>query len=98
MGHHGGVAFRDLRRAARRAATAGLAGLAAVVVFGPTWAIPALALVALVYYGHQVVATWNGDESVPYPSLALVVVVNALVVLLVQAILALEGFIRITDV
>ena len=96
--HDGAVAFRDRRRAARRASAAGLLGIAAVVALGPTWAIPALALVALVYYGHQVVATWNGDETVPYPSLALVVVVNALVVLLVQAILALEGFIRPTDV
>ncbi len=82
----------------RSGTAAGLLGLAAVVALGPTWAIPALALVALVYYGHQVVATWNGDDSVPYPSLALVVVVNALVVLLVQAILAVEGFIRLTDV
>lgn len=92
------MAFRDRRRAVRRASAAGLLGLAAVVAFGPTWAIPALALVALVYYGHQVVATWNGDDTVPYPSLALVVAVNALVVLLVQAILALEGFVRVTDV
>ena len=92
------MAFRDRRRAARRASAAGLLGIAAVVALGPTWAIPAIALVALVYYGHQVVATWNGDETVPYPSLALVVVVNALVVLLVQGILTLEGFIRITDV
>lgn len=77
---------------------AGLVGIGLVLALGPTWAIPALALVALVYYSHQVVATWKGDDSVPYPSLALVVVVNALVVLLVQAILAVEGFIRITDV
>jgi hypothetical protein len=86
------VAFRDRDRAVRRASAAGLVGLAAVLVLGPTWTIPALALVAFVYYAHQVVATWRGDETVPYPSLALVVVVNSLVVLLVQVLLAVEGF------
>jgi hypothetical protein len=88
------MAFRFQQRARRRAAAAALAGVALVVFFGPLLAVPALALVAFVYYVHQVVAALDGDETVPYPSLAFVIVVNSLVVLLVQGLLLVESFTR----
>ena len=50
-----------------------------------------IALVALVYYAHQVAAALAGDEHVPYPSLALVIVLNSLVVLIVQVLLVARG-------
>lgn len=62
-----------------------------VFVFGPVLAVPALALVALVYYAHQLAAVVAGDDRVPYPSLAFVIVVNATVVLFVQALLAYDS-------
>jgi len=86
------VAFRYQGHARRRAAVAGVVGLSLVVVVGPILTIPAVALVALVYYAHQLVAVLAGDEGVPYPSLALVIVVNSLVVLLVQILVFVEGF------
>jgi hypothetical protein len=86
------MAFRFQRSARRRAAVAGVLGLALVVVVGPLLTIPAVALVALVYYGHQLAAVLAGDEGVPYPSLAFVIVVNALIVLLVQVVVFVEGF------
>ena len=49
------------------------------------------AMVALVYYAHQLAAVLVGDEMVPYPSLAFVIVVNCLVVLLVQLLVLFEG-------
>jgi hypothetical protein len=85
------VAFRYRTHARRRAAVAALLGLAALVVFGPALAVPALALVAFVYYVHQVAATLSGDTEVPYPSLALVISVNCLIVLLVQVLLMAKG-------
>lgn len=86
------MAFRYQGHARRRAVFAALLGLVLVGVFGPLLAIPAVALVAFVYYAHQLVAVLTGDEAVPYPSLAFVIVVNSVVVLLVQVILVLEGF------
>lgn len=85
------MAFRYRTHARRRAAVAALLGLAGVATFGPSVAVPALALVAFVYYTHQVAATLFGDTEVPYPSLALVISVNALIVLLVQLLLAAKG-------
>jgi hypothetical protein len=85
------MAFRYRSHARRRAAVGGLIGLAAVAVFGPLFAVPAIALVAFVYYVHQVAATLSGDDEVPYPSLALVISVNALVVLVVQVLLVTNG-------
>lgn len=66
-------------------------GLAWVAVSGPALAVPALALVALVYYSHQLAAAIAGDLGVRYPGLAFVIVVNSLVVLTVQLLLAMEG-------
>lgn len=86
------MAFRYQRRARQRAAVAGLLGVSMIAVFGPLLTIPSIALVALVYYGHQLVAVLAGDEGVPYPSLALVIVINALIVLLVQFVVFVEGF------
>jgi hypothetical protein len=86
------MSFRYRHRALRRAALAALVGASVVAVWGPLLTMPALALVALVYYGHQLAAVLAGDESVPYPSLAFVIVVNAGIVLLVQVILVVEGF------
>ncbi|GIU97576.1 MAG: hypothetical protein KatS3mg013_1379 [Actinomycetota bacterium] len=85
------MTFGGRHRARRRALGAGLVGIAGVAVFGPTLAVPAVALVAFVYYVHQVVATLRGDPGVPYPSLALTVTVNAAVVLAVQLLLAAES-------
>ena len=85
------MAFRYQAPARRRALIAGLAGLTIVLVFGPELAVPAIALVALVYYAHHLVAAVAGDEGVQYPSLAFVIVVNALVVLFVQALLVFDS-------
>lgn len=73
--------------ARRRALVAGLIGVLAIVVLGPLVLLPALALVAFVYYAHQVAAVAAGDATVPNPDLALVIVLNALSVLIVQGIL-----------
>jgi hypothetical protein len=86
------MAFRYEGRARRRATVAALVGLSVIVVFGPLLAVPAVALVAFVYYAHQLAGVLAGDEGVKYPSLALVIVVNSLVVLLVQLVLVVEGF------
>jgi len=85
------MAFRYRTRARRRAALAALVGLAGIATVGPTLAVPAVALVALVYYAHQVAATLAGDQEVPYPSLAFVISLNALVVLVVQLLLMAKG-------
>jgi hypothetical protein len=88
------MTFRHRRRATRRAVVAGLVGIGLVVSFGPTLAVPAVALVALVYYVHHVLAVAAGDESVPYPSLAFVISLNALIVLVVQALLLVADVVR----
>jgi hypothetical protein len=85
------MAFRYRTDARRRAVLAAIVGLVSVVAFGPTLVVPAVALVAFVYYAHQVAATVAGDNEVPYPSLALVISVNALVVLVVQLLLMAKG-------
>jgi len=85
------MAFRYRTAARRRAALAALLGAAGLAVVGPTLAVPAIAFVAFVYYSHQVAATLLGDTEVPYPSLALVISLNALVVLLVQLLVFAKG-------
>lgn len=75
---------------------AAIAGVCLILIFGPLAAVPAVALVALVYYGHQLVAVLAGDDGVMYPALALVVVANATVVLLVQAVVVVEGLANTT--
>jgi hypothetical protein len=67
-----------------------MVAVALVLLTGPEMLVPGIALVALTYYAHQLAAVFVGDESVPNPSLALVVVVNALVVLLIQAVVFLQ--------
>jgi hypothetical protein len=86
------VSFRFDQHARHRAGLAAVIGVVLVVILGPLLAVPAVALVALVYYGHQVVAVLAGDEQVPYPALALVIVLNAIVVLLVQVTVLVSGF------
>jgi hypothetical protein len=85
------VAFRFQDHARRRAVLAGLLGVGMIALFGPVLAVPAVAFVALVYYVHQVIAVLVGDERVAYPTLALVIVVNAAVVLAVQALLTFDA-------
>lgn len=86
------MAFRYQGPARRRAVIAGTVGLILVVLFGPVLAVPSIALVAFVYYAHQLAAVLGGDEGVAYPGLALVIVLNALVVLVVQLVVILEDF------
>lgn len=81
------MAFDRRRVALGRAALAAAVGLMAVFLAGPELAIPAVALVALVYWGHHLLAALSGDEEVPYADLAFVIVVNAAVVLVVQMLL-----------
>ncbi len=81
------MAYRHARLALRRAAMAAALGLVLVGLAGPELLVPALALVALVYWMHPLVAALAGDEGVPNPNLAFVIVVNAAVVLIVQALL-----------
>jgi hypothetical protein len=90
------MAFRYQRNARRRAEVAAVAGVCLVIVAGPLAAVPAVAFVALTYYAHQVAAVLAGDDGVPYPSLALVIVLNASVVLLAQGLVLFEGFTRST--
>ena len=86
------VAFRFQDNARRRAALAIALGLSVVLIFGPLLLLPAIAFVALVYYAHQVAAVLAGDERVPHPDLAVVIVLNASVVLLVQLVVFVQGF------
>lgn len=86
------MAFRYQERARRRVTVAGLVGVSLVVVFGPLLAVPAVALAAFVYYAHQLAAVLAGDEGVRNPSLAFVIVVNALVIMMVQFVVFVEGF------
>jgi hypothetical protein len=81
------MAFLRRRVALSRAALAAVVGLMVVSLGGLEFAIPALALVALVYWSHYVVAALLGDEDVPYADLAFVIVVNSTVVLIVQVLL-----------
>ena len=46
------------------------------------------------YYAHHGLAVAGGDETVPYPSLAFVITLNALIVLLVQVLLLVEDVVR----
>lgn len=85
------MAFRFQDHARRRAVAAGLVGVSLVTLFGPLLVVPAIALVALVYYSHQIAAVMSGDLDVPYPSLAFVIVVNAAIILVVQALVFVEG-------
>ncbi len=85
------MAFRFRHHARQRATFAAVVGVAIVAIFGPTLMVPAVALVALVYYAHQLVAAAMGDVDVPYPSLAFVIVVNSVAVLLVQALVFVSG-------
>jgi len=86
------MAFRYRAHARRRAAVAALVGLAVIVTFGLQLALPAIALISLVYYAHQVAAAFVGDEEVAHPDLAFVIAVNSLVILAVQAVVFFEGF------
>ncbi|HEX5937627.1 MAG TPA: hypothetical protein VFZ75_08085 [Actinomycetota bacterium] len=73
---------------------AAVLGLIAVVLGGPELAVPAIALVALVYWGHALFSAFAGDE-VQHAELALVIVVNSVVVLVVQALVfaaSIEAF------
>jgi hypothetical protein len=81
------MAFLRRRVALSRAALAATIGMIAVFLGGPELAVPVVALVALVYWGHYVVAMLVGDEEVPYADLAFVIVVNSAVVLIVQVLL-----------
>lgn len=85
------MAFRYRAHARRRATVAALLGVSMVAVFGPALIVPAVALVAFVYYAHQVAAAASGDGEVPHSSLALVISLNALVVLLVQLVVTAKG-------
>lgn len=80
--------FRFHSHARRRAVGAAFLGLLGIALFGVELAVPALALVAFVYYVHHVVAAFLGDERVSHPALALVIVINSLVVMSVQLVVA----------
>lgn len=89
------MAFPKRRVALSRAALAAIVGLMWVSLGGPEVVIPALALVAIVYWSHHLLAALAGDEEVPHPDLAFVIVVNSAVVLMVQVLLVaanLEAF------
>lgn len=77
--------------ALRRSALAAVVGTALVLLFGPLLLIPALALVALTYWGHQVVRSPDGERA-PHADLALVIVVNSALVLMVQSLLFWVSF------
>lgn len=79
------MAWRNQRKAQRHALLAALVGLAIVVAAGPLLLVPAVALVAVVYWSHHLASVLAGDQEVPYPNLAFVIVVNGSIVLLVQA-------------
>jgi hypothetical protein len=80
------MAFPSRRVALSRAALAATVGLLWVSLGGLELAIPAVALVALVYWSHHLLAALAGDE-VPHGDLAFVIVVNSAVVLVVQTLL-----------
>jgi len=84
--------FPNRPRAIRRSAFAAAVGVALVVLFGSQFVLPGIALVALVYFGHKVAAVLLDDVEVSYPGLAMLISVNALVVLAVQGIVLVEHF------
>ena len=86
------MSFPNRRRAIRRSAVAGAAGVALVVLFGSQFVLPGIALVALVYFGHKVAAVLLDEVEVSYPGLAMLISVNALVVLAVQGIVLVKHF------
>jgi hypothetical protein len=81
------MALRWRPVALSRAALAAALGLMSVWLGGPELVIPAIALVALVYWSHHLLAAVGGDEEVPHADLAFVIVVNSAVVLMVQVLL-----------
>ena len=81
------MAFPRRRVALSRAVLAAIVGLMWISLDGPEVVIPAVALVALVYWSHHLLAALAGDEEVPHADLAFVIVVNSSAVLLVQILL-----------
>jgi hypothetical protein len=81
------MAFPKRRVALSRATLAAVVGVMWVSLGGPELMIPAIALVALVYWSHHLLAVLAGDEETPHAELAFVIVVNSAVVLMVQALL-----------
>lgn len=76
----------------RRMPAAVLLGVGWVLLAGAPVAVPALALVALVYLVPRLLAVvLRGEPELAHPDLALVIVANALAVLVVQLLLALQG-------
>jgi hypothetical protein len=61
-----------------------------VLLAGAQVAVPALALVVLVQVGTRLLAAARGEVVVAHPDLALVIMVNAIVVLLVQLLVTIE--------
>ncbi len=86
-----GMRRRDRARIRRPAWLAVLFAIGWVLLAGPEVAVPALALVALVHVGSRLRAAARGEVAVEHPDLALVIVVNAVAILLVQLLLAIEG-------
>lgn len=86
-----GMRLRDRARPGRPAWLAVLLAVGWVLLAGAEVVVPALALVALVHVGGRLVAAARGAAVVSYPDLAVVIVVNAVVVLLVQLLLSIEG-------
>ncbi|GBC86885.1 hypothetical protein HRbin12_00884 [bacterium HR12] len=76
----------------RRLLAAALFGVGWVLLAGAPVALPALAVVALVYLVPRLLAVvLRGEPELAHPDLALVIVANALAVLAVQLLLALQG-------
>ncbi|HET9671611.1 MAG TPA: hypothetical protein VFQ40_02030 [Actinomycetota bacterium] len=88
------MGFRGRPVALRRAALAAIVGAAFVVLSGPLLLLPALALVALTYWGHHVLWSLAGSEDVPHADLALVIVANSAIVLAVQVLLFAVTFVE----
>lgn len=81
------MGFFRRRVALSRAALAATVGLMFVSLGGPELVIPAIALIALVYWSHHLLAALAGDGDVPHADLAFVIVVNSALVLMVQVLL-----------
>lgn len=81
----------DRARGGRPVWLATLVAVGWVLLAGAEVAVPALAFVSLVHVGARLLGAARGEVALAHPDLALVIVVNAIAILLVQLLLAIEG-------
>jgi hypothetical protein len=77
--------------AVRRTTIAALLGVVLVYLAGPLLMVPAVALVAFVYFVHHVVAAYVLGWEVPHADVAFIISLNSLIILSVQGLILVVG-------